>query len=1280
MIYLTFDSNIWIYLLDNAWTISNPLDYLEHWLAEKHVEILVPEIISTEWNKHKDIEKGYRIKKLKEFFNMAQELMPSSFIDEYNKPDNLTRIVEEQFLRIEKLIHTDSKLLPIENGTRLKAVQWAVDKKAPMHKKSSMADTLIVWAIIDYAANNPGHEYFFISNNIEDFYEGTPKKIHIHLKEHFEITNIKEYRNLEHVIHELKGKLPITVDMESFKKERIKAKLQLQIYNPDIEKVVSTAEDSYLSNISLLDQVIVNPNPTPAQMAFAIGLTESDPSYAYHFYKNLKNPLWLDHLINRGTYHPSNNPLTEKTDKGYNTPLWSPLLYLLTLASDRVYISVPSHAKKIIEIADNISKNPKENSRSWHLIIEIVDKIPTENIPLAFLEHIQVWLSSKIDTYIIGVKLCEDILPKFYNANPTPEDVLKGQFVFKEIFRLYQSEETVPNNKIPGELYSPIFDYYLSKLSHQKVLIQRIVHNDKYYLINFISSQLTLLLLDYPKGITTTIKAGSKSYDLIAFVVQEDAQVTIVDHETQHTVCKSLINDFLFLTESEFETAILSFLSENNINYNESENKSHTLAIITINLLRGKSYQLDLTPMHKLKTEEDEMDLIPIYSKMLLALLLEYVIQFPLDANRFLWQFWTENPLPVHRRIVLYTIAQTWNTTHSLFTTLLRNHPSIFYLHDYEIEFYLLLKETATHLSEIEISTIKPLIEKGPPELAGEGNSEAKEYWQLKWYAALKDTPDFQDTYQTLSNKFKRTQEDIDSEGEIRVRVGTVSPFTTEEILGKSNKEIVQFILQFKPKDSWGEPNIDGLAERLGKALEDQPQRFVEELPLYLPIPFIYIYYILNGLAEAWKKQQSFDWEKVIDFCKQYIEQPAFSSGELKQAGDSWKADSEWITGYIGRLLSSGMQHDDHAFDPALLPKVKTLLLRLCKDLEIPKQAQRDNMDYPTYSLNSTAGKVLRALFDYSLRWARIYKLHDEDKWDTDIKAAFEATMQKGIIDGFILQGMYFHQFYWLDKIWLTELVKRLETIEEKYWLAFMGGYSFATAPNSKEVYDLMYPHYEKVIGQQLEFSNFNERTIVLHLVSYLFWGYESIYEKRLVYLYLTKMPAKAVDDFILFITRNEKYYHSLKEEDKSSFEATILLLWDLVNCRFSTPQNDSEKKTIATLASLLPFMPRLDEHITTLVLDSVKYMSEYYHWHTLIEDLTAISKVATDEELPANIGKILLSSPELPLHTNFESEKLIMLVEYLYENGQKATANKISDAVSKQGNDFLRDLYKKYN
>ena len=112
MIYLTFDSNIWIYLLDDSWKDENPLDYLEYWIEQGHITILIPEIVLEEWKKHREKEKENRKKKLREFFNAAEEILPSTaFIGDQKKPENIEKIVEKQIKRIEDLVNSKGQTL-----------------------------------------------------------------------------------------------------------------------------------------------------------------------------------------------------------------------------------------------------------------------------------------------------------------------------------------------------------------------------------------------------------------------------------------------------------------------------------------------------------------------------------------------------------------------------------------------------------------------------------------------------------------------------------------------------------------------------------------------------------------------------------------------------------------------------------------------------------------------------------------------------------------------------------------------------------------------------------------------------------------------------------------------------------------------------------------------------------------------------------------------------------------------------------------------------------------
>ena len=50
MLYLTIDTCIWLNLLNKSWKDYVPLEHLEYWVAEGQLELLMPEIIYTEWD------------------------------------------------------------------------------------------------------------------------------------------------------------------------------------------------------------------------------------------------------------------------------------------------------------------------------------------------------------------------------------------------------------------------------------------------------------------------------------------------------------------------------------------------------------------------------------------------------------------------------------------------------------------------------------------------------------------------------------------------------------------------------------------------------------------------------------------------------------------------------------------------------------------------------------------------------------------------------------------------------------------------------------------------------------------------------------------------------------------------------------------------------------------------------------------------------------------------------------------------------------------------------
>jgi hypothetical protein len=478
MLYLTFDSNIWIYLLDDSWKEYNPLDHLEHWIDEQHIKILLPEIISIEWNKHRDKEKENRQKQIKDFFSMADDILPSAFISIHRTPENIEGIVEEQFNRIDILINTKAEIIPATPELKIKVYEWGVLKKAPMHKKSSVADTIILFSLFAFAESNPQDDYMFISNNTEDFCikENGNHLIHPDLQLSFKKAKIIYRKTLEHLIHDLKEKLPVTVDLEARKRERIKNKIRDRAFNPALMASLKSAKESYLENISMMDVALKNANPTREQITWVLGLMDEDRSYQSYFLKNVNSVAWFPILKNKGLFSHVHNPAPIEVDKGFHIPFWEPLNYLEKLSIGIENGTNSEIIDDILKIITETSQNPKDNYMTWYNLIKVLAKLPNDKISVDTLYFIPTWLEGHFSNSLQSLAICEKILPKFLNENPTTDDVIKAEVIVKHILetkKIEMQESVLTNDKV-NKLVSKTYLNYLSDTLTSPIISPRL--------------------------------------------------------------------------------------------------------------------------------------------------------------------------------------------------------------------------------------------------------------------------------------------------------------------------------------------------------------------------------------------------------------------------------------------------------------------------------------------------------------------------------------------------------------------------------------------------------------------------------------------------------------------------------------------------------------------------------------------------------------------------------------------------------------------------------------
>jgi hypothetical protein len=1281
MRYLTFDSNIWIYLLDDAYKEYNPLDHIEHWIDSKQIEILLPQIILTEWENNKNAQRQNRERDLKEFFQKARDIIPSAFIETQRNPANIKLIVDNQLDRIETLLREKARIIELTTGTSARVIQWGINKKAPMHKKSSVADAIIVLSLFEFAKDNPDHQYFFISTNTEDFCYKENRQHHLHpdLQPEFDANKIQYYKNLDLCVQDLKGQLLVTVDFEHLKKQRIKHKIEQQVFNPALLKTLGNRSGDYLQNIDQLDTILKKSAPTSEQIMYVLGLFDSDRSYKEYFYKTVKERVWFPILKDQGEFYYANNPAMIKVGDLFQATFWEPLLYIENVS---LTVKEEGDAELIAELFDfirNVSLHPKDNQRTWFMLMKILTNLPNKDIPLSILHLIPIWFSGLFKTTLESLQLCTKLLPKFLNEAPTTDDIEKAEYILTFLFQLYNQ----PKNNESGlkvKYYSLLDLHQFADSLDSPGIIARIVKYCSEKIVLHLTSMVKLLLLDFPNGVYSKFKSQDNTYTTSLTIDVLNLSVKISDHDNNVIAQPQLIEKFEHLEIPEIQRQLQNIIQDAVPAYESTDDFEDPLIRIKF-LMNGDIYgTLGTLAIHEIEREYYKESLREIFALVLRDLLVETTDQNASQARRLLESLCFDGryKMPFFKRITLFLISHDWLNLKSLFWKLIENKDTnlLFSESRYNKDLYHLLNKVAAELTSEEHLILLEIIEQG-----NQLKEDDQSYWKLNWYAALRDIEPFKSHYVSLSAALKITHKDFENSGKLRISSANVSPFSKEAILAMQGQEIVDYISSFRPERHKDEITVSGMASAIGEATKQYPDKFAEEIHLYSEVHFIYTYYMLLGFRDAWKSGRIFDWQKVLIFFLAYIDDPRFQSGEFKLANDGWGIDSNLLTGALADLLTEGMHDERRAMNNELSPLVKALLIIMVPRLQAIDDYTERGMDYPMYSLNSTSGKVLRALLIYSLfRIRGILSYEDTGKWEPEIKKLFEEAQAKQILDTYILQGWHFEQFCYLDKDWMVEQVEAHASLNEKEWRAFMGGFAYVSPPSDLGIYQLLYPHYIRAADLELDFNEQHDEGLIRHLVSFYFWGFENLKTERLLVKYLKERKPSALTKLIQFISRQEEYMELLDEAGKANLEKIIIELWQYIIQRFPEPSDAEEIKLIADLAGLITFCHYLDDVNTPLLIQSAKRLPEKYFSYELVNDLHHFRNKGESLTTAKHLSEILSVIPFNVYMVDAESTLLTDLIRFLYENDQKKAANDICNGLSRAGHEFVKNLFKEFN
>ena len=498
---------------------------------------------------------------------------------------------------------------------------------------------------------------------------------------------------------------------------------------------------------------------------------------------------------------------------------------------------------------------------------------------------------------------------------------------------------------------------------------------------------------------------------------------------------------------------------------------------------------------------------------------------------------------------------------------------------------------------------------------------------------------------------------------------GTVSPVEVNELTGMSNVDIAMYLNGFQEDQrNFRGPTKDGLEGTLRSCATTDPQKFTSELGPFKSVDLAYQSVILSGLSEAWRQGKSLEWEPILDFSLDIIQQKNFRQYRQSDRGRDYKG---WVISAIADLIREGTEKkDDRAFSQELLSKAEQILLILV-DLAISDAAEE--RDILTHTLNSSKGKVLSAMITYSVHAARLGEKPKGQRWSPKIKEQFHKRLKRNAdvsLEFSAILGQYLRNLPYLDEDWMINNINEIFPKDrEEHWRVAFTGYLFFMQIVHKESFFLLRAndHYTKAISTKFLNRDINQRC-VQHIVIGFLQDWEKLGDANsLINKLLRNKDTDQLSEIINFLWR---IGNSLKSEQESKIRPLWKALVDLLS---EDQENPEFQKIILQMSMFLSLFDKIDEKIFRWLKLSAKFAGTDHRLHRFIELLA--DHVEKTPDYVAQIYREILANDVFP---DYPKEKIEQIVERLYQKGERESANRICNMYFEKGFYFLRDLYEK--
>ncbi len=553
-------------------------------------------------------------------------------------------------------------------------------------------------------------------------------------------------------------------------------------------------------------------------------------------------------------------------------------------------------------------------------------------------------------------------------------------------------------------------------------------------------------------------------------------------------------------------------------------------------------------------------------------------------------------------------------------------------------------------------------------------------YKKSNWYAAIKDVNDIVQTKYQQCIEITETEPDH-PDFSCYISGGVVvneSPFTVTElaVMLDNPTELVKFLNKYVDEAHFLEPGLEGLISTFGALVSLDDCTILNNLEDFIDLKSHYLNEIFSSYSKllSAKKERVWSdlWPKLLNFAHKLFQKDAFWKSPDNNESDPFIDVKHWAVSSYCRLVESGCEKDEHAFDLSLAETVKKTL-ELILSNESGSDFNNDS-DAVSVAINSPRGRCLKAYFKLALYQCRnVEKDSDEHQniWATYKEVFTDELNKPATANEFItIVVMHIRNFLYLSKRWTNDnLEKMFSDVNSLQWLCAVQAYSYVNL-FIREIHYLF--KAKSFYVSLLDDPNLNDtvkgRYIECICIAYI-QKIESLGDdKNLLQILLCRNREKELSKVIWF-------FWSIRNQNIDVTEELVFDLWpklvDLVS------QKTSEKRPLASkLALWVEYIKELNDQYKSWLCEIAPFVNDDHNGMSFMKELARLSDTAVLDV--ADIWKKTLKN----YFYMYDLKPLEKIFTKLIAQGSKGktAAKEIADVYIRNKNEAVVQLYQKIN